>query len=212
MTGLVGVNETSHTLYFKSNKDGVLEQNVYSIDYLNPSEPKRLTEGGYWNDAVMDKLGTRLLVTRSSPDQPPQTYLADDSGSRILWVEQNRLDAAHPYAPFMAAHRPIQFGTLNAADGTVLHWEMITPPLKRGKKYPVFFEHYGGPGTGQQVTRSWGSPLRQPLSPSNPFELLFSPAFNRWFSFPSLMLELSYPASACWTQDRIRTVAIPTAL
>ena len=161
MTGLVGVNETSHTLYFKSNKDGVLEQNVYSIDYLNPSEPKRLTEGGYWNDAVMDKLGTRLLVTRSSPDQPPQTYLADDSGSRILWVEQNRLDAAHPYAPFMAAHRPIQFGTLNAADGTVLHWEMITPPLKRGKKYPVFFEHYGGPGTGQQVTRSWGSPLRQ---------------------------------------------------
>jgi dipeptidyl-peptidase-4 len=32
---------------------------------------------------------------------------------------------------------------------------MITPPLVPGKRYPVFFEHYGGPGTGQQVTRGW---------------------------------------------------------
>jgi dipeptidyl-peptidase-4 len=38
---------------------------------------------------------------------------------------------------------------------------MITPPLKPGKKYPVFFEHYGGPGTGQQVSRAWASPMRQ---------------------------------------------------
>ena len=40
---------------------------------------------------------------------------------------------------------------------------MITPPLVAGRKYPVFFEHYGGPGTGQQVTRNWGGALRQYL-------------------------------------------------
>jgi dipeptidyl-peptidase-4 len=61
----------------------------------------------------------------------------------------------------MAAHREIKFGTLKAADGTTLHWEMITPPLKPGRKYPVFFEHYGGPGTGQQVSRAWANPMRQ---------------------------------------------------
>jgi dipeptidyl-peptidase-4 len=161
MTGLVGVDEASHHLFFTGNKDGVLEQHVYSVDYVNPGEPQRLSELGYWNDAVMDKAGTHLIVTRSSPDQPPQVYLADDSGKRIAWVEENRLDASHPYAPFMASHREIKFGTLKAADGSTLYWEMITPPLVKGKKYPVFFEHYGGPGTGQQVTRAWASPMRQ---------------------------------------------------
>ena len=160
MTGLVGVDEPNHRLFFTANKDGVLEQHVYSVDYLSPGEPQRLTEAGYWNAADMDKAGTRLLIARSSPDQPPQVYLADDSGKRLAWVEQNRLDAAHPYAPYMAAHRPVKFGTLKASDGSNLHWEMITPPLKAGKKYPVFFEHYGGPGS-QQVKRAWMNPMAQ---------------------------------------------------
>ena len=108
----------------------------------------------------MDKAGTRLLVNRSSPAQPPQVYLADSSGKRIEWVEQNALDASHPYAPFLAAHRPVKFGTLTASDGSLLNWEMITPPLAKGHKYPVFFEHYGGPGS-QQVKRSWMSPMAQ---------------------------------------------------
>ena len=161
MTGLVGLNEATHQLYFTGNRDGALEQHVYSVDYLNPGEPKSMTEAGYWNEGAMDKSGTRLLVTRSSPDQPQQTYLADTSGRRIAWVEENKLNASHPYAPYLAAHRPIKFGTLKAADGSTLYYEMITPPLKPGKKYPVFFEHYGGPGTGQQVSKVWASPMRQ---------------------------------------------------
>jgi len=161
VTGLVGIDESNHRLFFTGNRDGALEQQVYSADYLRPGEPRRLSENGYWNAAEMDKHGTRLLITRSSPDQPPQVYLAGDSGKRIEWVEENKLDSTHPYAPYLAAHRPIRFGTIKAADGSTLYWEMITPPLKKGKKYPVFFEHYGGPGTGQQVSRAWASPMRQ---------------------------------------------------
>jgi dipeptidyl-peptidase-4 len=54
----------------------------------------------------------------------------------------------------------VQYGTLKAADGSTLHYEMITPALKAGKKYPVFFEHYGGPGS-QQVKRAWLNPMAQ---------------------------------------------------
>jgi dipeptidyl-peptidase-4 len=157
---LVGVDEAHHRLFFTGNKDGVLEQNVYALDYLQPGEPQRLTEAGFWNDAVMDKAGTHLLVTRSSPDQPPQVYLAGGDGKRIAWVEENKLDSSHPYAPFLAAKQPVKFGTLKAADGSTLYWEMITPPLERGKKYPIFFEHYGGP-TAQQVKRAWMNPMAQ---------------------------------------------------
>jgi dipeptidyl-peptidase-4 len=160
MTGLVGVDEPHHRAFFTGTKDSVLEGQVYSVDYLNPGEPQRLTETGYSNTADMDKAGTRLLISRSSPDQPPQVYLADDSGKHLAWVEENKLDASHPYAPFVAADRPVKFGTMKADDGSTLYWEMITPVLKPGKKYPVFFEHYGGPGS-QQVKRSWMNPMAQ---------------------------------------------------
>ena len=157
---LVGVDQANHRLFFTGNKDGELEQHVYALDYLQPGEPVRLSEPGYWNDAVMDKAGTRLLITRSSPGQPPQVYLADAAGKRVAWVEENRLDASHPYAPYLSAHRPVRYGTIQAADGSPLHWEMITPPLVKGRKYPVFFEHYGGP-TAQQVKRGWKNPMAQ---------------------------------------------------
>ncbi len=160
MTGLIGVDEASHRLFFTGNKDGVVEQHIYSVDYLNPGEPRRMTETGYWNVGEMDKNGTRLIVSRSAPEQPPQVYLADASGKRLAWVEQNKIDASHPYAPFVAAHRPVKFGTLKADDGSTLYWEMITPPLVNGRKYPVFFEHYGGPGS-QQVKRGWMNPMAQ---------------------------------------------------
>ena len=118
MTGLIGVNRRpTHRLLQRVTRDGALEQHVYSVDYLNPGEPRRLTETGYSNAGEMDKKGTRLLVTRSSPDQPPQVYLADTRGQRIAWVEQNKLNHSHPYAPYLAAHRPTNFGTLKAADG-----------------------------------------------------------------------------------------------
>ena len=160
MTGLVGIDEAKHRLFFTGNKDGVIESHVYSVDYLAPAEPKRLSEPGFWNSAEMDKAGTRLLINRSSPVQPQQVYLADTSGKRIEWVEQNKLDASHPYAPYVAAQRPVKFGTLQAADGSTLYWEMIAPPLKSGRKYPVYFEHYGGPGS-QQVKRAWMNPMAQ---------------------------------------------------
>lgn len=159
-TGLIGVDEAHHRLFFAANKDSVLESQIYTIDYLDPQEPKRLTESGYWNDAVMDQAGTHMLVSRSSPSQPPQVYLADATGKRLAWIEENRLDAKHPYAPFLAAHRPVQYGTLKAEDGSTLYYEMITPKLEAGKRYPVFFEHYGGPGA-QQVKRAWMSPMAQ---------------------------------------------------
>ncbi|HEY0270201.1 MAG TPA: DPP IV N-terminal domain-containing protein [Sphingomonas sp.] len=159
-TGLIGVDEARHRLFFVANKDTPLESQVYTIDYLHPGEPERLTERGYWNSAAMDKAATHMLVGRSSPDQPPQVYLADATGKRLGWIEENRLDAAHPYAPYLADRRPVTYGTLKAADGSPLYYEMITPKLEPGKRYPVFFEHYGGPGI-QTVTRSWGNPLAQ---------------------------------------------------
>lgn len=157
---LVGVDQTKVKLYFLGNKDGVLEQHLYALDLAHPGEPVRLTETGWWNGASMDAQATHAIVSRSNPNQPPQLYLADADGKRIEWISENAITAGHPYAPYLAQHRERRFGTIKAEDGTLLHWEMITPPLAPGKKYPVFFQHYGGPHV-QTVSRAWNGALAQ---------------------------------------------------
>ena len=161
VAALAGVDEAKGRLYFSGNKDGVLEQHLYSVDIARPGLVTRLTETGWWNAGSMDAAATRMIVARSNPNQPAQLYLADATGKRLAWVNENALNAAHPYHPYLASHQQRSFGTIKAEDGSTLYWEMITPPLEPGKKYPVFFQHYGGPGTGQQVTRAWNGVLPQ---------------------------------------------------
>lgn len=160
---LVGVDEGRGRLFFTGNRGDFLEQHLYSVDLTRPGRITQLTEGGWWNGATMDSSATHAIITRSNPNQPPQTYLADASGKRLRWINENALVSGHPYYPFLASHQQRQFGTIKAADGTTLYWEMITPKLEPGKTYPVFYQHYGGPGTGQQVTRGWNGALPQYL-------------------------------------------------
>ena len=163
VTNLVGVDEAKGRLYFTGLKDDVLEQHLYAVDIAQPNVITRLTERGYTNSATMDSSASRFIVSRSSPSQPTQVYLADTTGQRLSWINENAIVAGHPYAPYLASHRETKFGTIKADDGTTLYWEMITPKLVPGKRYPVFFQHYGGPGTGQQVTRGWQGALPQYL-------------------------------------------------
>ena len=65
--------------------------------------------------------------------------------------------------PSSPRHVAPTFGTLRAADGTELHYRMLSPPREPGRRYPVFVQVYGGPGAGRQATRAWGSPIQQYL-------------------------------------------------
>jgi len=160
---VVGVDQRHGRVYFTGNFETPLERHLYWIDLNRPRAPQRVTEAGWWNAAEMDEAASHALITRSNPGQPPQVYLADASGRRIVWIEENRLDPAHPYAPFLASHVAPTFGTLRASDGTILHYRMLSPPREPGRRYPVFVQVYGGPGTGRQATRAWANPIQQYL-------------------------------------------------
>jgi len=161
VTDLVGIDQQAGTIFIRATKDSVLAPQIYSLP-LAGGELVRLTDPEYSNAATMDAKGQTLLVTRSNDSTPPQSYLADQRGQRIAWIEENALDASHPYAPFLASHRPTQYGTIAAEDGTPLYWEMVTPELEPGKQYPVYFYHYGGPHA-QVVSKGWDGALRQAI-------------------------------------------------
>jgi dipeptidyl-peptidase-4 len=162
VTKLISIDETKGRILFLGNLDDVLAPQLYALDLSKSGTPERLTEMGWSNTASASRDGSTIVITRSSTSHPSQTYIADNIGKRLAWVEENKLDGAHPYGPYLASHRPTTFGTIKADDGSDLHWMMITPPLEPGKRCPVFFEHYGGPCL-QYVTRSWTGALPQAI-------------------------------------------------
>ena len=162
VTKLVGVDQDAGRVFFIGNRDGVLESHVYAFDLADPANVTRLTELGFTHGASMDEAGKTLLITRSAKDQPPQSYLADAAGNRLAWIEENALDADHPYTPHLASHVMPEFGTVPAEDGTSLHWMMLKPDMEPGKRYPVFYYHYSGPGP-QVVDRGWDGALAQAI-------------------------------------------------
>ena len=160
---IVGVDEARGRVYFTANRDTPLEQQLYAGSLAKAGPLTQLTRSGWWNDAVMDKAATRIVVARSNSDQPRQLYLADSGGRQLQWLSENALTGDHPYAPYVASHVKTQFGTIRAKDGSTLYTKMLTPVMEPGKRYPVFMIHYGGPGAGRQVTNQWGGALNQYL-------------------------------------------------
>ncbi|ODS98726.1 MAG: peptidase S9 [Erythrobacter sp. SCN 62-14] len=158
---LVGVNEAEGAFFFR-RIDDVLTGQIYRASLTEQSAPQRLTDPAFTYAASMDGAGRNLILTRSAPDQPPQHLLADNAGQPVMWIEENALGDSHPYAPYLAAHAMPEFGTIPGEDGTPLHWMMLIPRMEPGKRYPVFFSHYGGPGP-QMVTKGWGGTLAQAI-------------------------------------------------
>ncbi len=159
---VIGVDEGQGIVTFTGNRDSATEQNVYHVA-LTGGVVTPLGEAGWWTSARMNRDASRMIVSRSDPMQPDQSYLADADGKRLRWIEENRVGGSHPYAPFMAAHVKPEFGTLKAADGSILHYKILKPALVKGWKAPVFVQVYGGPGAGRQVMQSWGGALQQYL-------------------------------------------------
>ena len=159
---VVGVDEAGARVYFTGNRESPIEQQLYAVP-LAGGPVTLLTEPGWWNGVTMSRDASRAIVARSNANQPEQIYLADAQGQRLRWIEENRVEGDHPYAPYLAAHVKPVFGTIRAADGSLLQTKLLMPRLAEGEKAPVFVQVYGGPGAGRQVTNAWGGGLQQYL-------------------------------------------------
>ena len=84
--------------------------------------------GGIAVSSVVNAGGGTFAGTGQDPATPPQTGLYRFDGTRVQWIEENRLAPGHPYFPYLSRHRLPQFGTLTAADGAQLWWSLRTPP------------------------------------------------------------------------------------
>ncbi|MGH8250270.1 MAG: DPP IV N-terminal domain-containing protein [Steroidobacteraceae bacterium] len=153
-----GIDERRGRVCFMATLKTPLERHLYVADLDDGAKvaPHVLTGGDGWHNVTMSRDMRRFLTSYSDPAQPPQVSLHEANGKRLAWLVENPLDANHPYAPYLDRHVAPEFGTLPAADGTPLHWQLYKPAgFQAGKRYPAVLVVYGGP-TVQTVQRRWG--------------------------------------------------------
>lgn len=160
---LDGVNEQTGDVYFTASmRDGEelpIEQQMFRASLKRTVDPVAVTPGGGWWSVSVNGPATAYVGNYSDPTTPTQSALYRIDGTRVRWIEENKLDASHPFALYVSRLRTPEFGTMQS-HGQTLVWRMTTPPdFDPSKKYPVVMQVYGGPGTGAGVQKSW-----QPLT------------------------------------------------
>jgi dipeptidyl-peptidase 4 len=161
VAALLGVDEDKGWAFFSASRETPIERRIWRVSYRSDSEPEALTPAGGWWSADVAKSGRLFAATYDDPKTPPRTGLYREDGTLVRWIEENRLGPGHPFWPYAGRLPTPRFGTIKAADGEDLWWELRTPPgFDPAKKYPVIVEVYGGPA-GALVRRGWASPADQ---------------------------------------------------
>ncbi|HEX3896144.1 MAG TPA: S9 family peptidase [Rudaea sp.] len=154
---LLSVDEKGGLVYVQSNRDFVPDEQLYALrlDGSNASTPAKISEGDGLHAVKFGKDPKVYVDTFSNPSTPPQTSVHAGDGKFLSWIEENKLDAHHPYWPYRDAHIVPEFGTIEAADGQSLYYRVYKPlDFDPAKRYPVFDTYYGGPH-GRVVSRGW---------------------------------------------------------
>ncbi len=153
---VLAVDEAAGFVYFSAGRESPLDVQVYRVP-LAGGAIERLSKPDGIHRATFAKNASVYVDNWSTPDTPPQLQLFRNDGTLLATLLGNDIaDPQHPYAKYRAAHQPLEFGTLTAADGrTTLHYSLIRPAgFDPARRYPAVVYVYGGPAS-QTVTRGW---------------------------------------------------------
>jgi dipeptidyl-peptidase-4 len=154
---VMGVDEKTRTVYFSATEKSPTERHLYSasLDTTDPHQVHRITQDVGVHGISMSPDARFYLDNFASSSQPPQVSLHAADGTLKSWLLENKLDAQHPDAPYLADNSTAEVGTLTAADGQTLYYQLFKPPhFDPAKRYPAIVDVYGGPGV-QRVINNW---------------------------------------------------------
>jgi dipeptidyl-peptidase-4 len=156
--GLNGVNQATGEVFFTASmRDGEeypLEQQLFRTRLTEAATPVAVTPVGGWWSASMNRTATAYVGNYTDLTTPTQSGLYAADGRFVRWIEENALDADHPFHPFVSRRPAVQFGTLES-DGHTLVWQMARPvDFDPARTYPVVMQVYGGP-SGGGVRNGW---------------------------------------------------------
>ena len=147
----LGLDTKSNTIYYSSCEPDATQKSVYGIQ-LNGKNKKELTSAKGYNDAEFLKGMKYFIHTYSNANTPPVIRLRNAKGKLIQTLEDNSRLAKLLSSSY--ALSPKTISTIETDNGILNTWMILPHDFDSTKKYPVYFNVYGGPGHNE-VLDSW---------------------------------------------------------
>lgn len=147
----IGYAQQQGLLYFTSGMDKPSGSNLFSLG-LGDGKVRQITVGEGCHSIAFASGYNYFTDNYSSMSSPNVSTIRDASGAEVRVLEDNKALADKLQ---MLGLGSIEFGSFVSSDSVKLDFWQITPPdFDPGKKYPILFYVYGGPGH-QTVKNQW---------------------------------------------------------
>ncbi|OUT70383.1 MAG: peptidase S9 [Crocinitomicaceae bacterium TMED16] len=145
---IIGTSKDKKHLYYMATGKNPMNTMVYEYHFKKKKSKLLTPVEGTHNVSISDN-GTYIYDSYSNGDTPRKALLYTSNGkmAKLLLNAEEKLNNYNIAST--------ELGTLEAKDGTTLHYRLIKPAdFDPSKKYPVLNYVYGGPHA-QLVTNSW---------------------------------------------------------
>jgi len=152
---VLGVTPDESMVYFLATEASPIQRNLYRAG-IEEDDFDRLTEDDGWHGINLSPTCALYVDSWSSVTAPTRRVLCDGDGDEI-----RTLGAIDPtvFAEYHWSEK--ELFTVTTEDGVELYCSMMKPAnFDENKKYPVFFDVYGGPGTSA-VRNAWSGTMQQ---------------------------------------------------
>lgn len=147
----LGLDTKTNTIYYSSCEPHATQKSVFGVQ-VNGKNKKELTPLKGYNNAEFLKGMKYFIHTYSNANTPPIISLRNAKGELIEILEDN--DRLARLLNSSYALSPKTFSTIEAGGVDLNTWMILPHDFDSTKKYPVYFNVYGGPGHNE-VLDSW---------------------------------------------------------
>ncbi|MDD6209711.1 MAG: S9 family peptidase [Bacteroidales bacterium] len=143
VTGFLGYNPASKTVYYESTEEGPLYRSVYRIDAKNNKTKLSSQKGTNTADFSTD---FKYFIQYYSNISTPQTVSVCDANGKTIRVIEKNERLKNELAALNAPKK--EFLQIENSVGDKLNAWMLRPPgFSSSEKYPVVVMQYSGPGS-----------------------------------------------------------------
>ncbi|MBU2020534.1 MAG: DPP IV N-terminal domain-containing protein, partial [Bacteroidetes bacterium] len=138
-----GIDESKGLIFYSSAEKGAIHKGVYSIK-LDGTAKKALTNETGSNSADFSIGMKYFLKTYSNANTPPVFSLCDQKGKELYVLEDNK-DLRSKLKNYTLSNK--EFFQVQGATEKLNAWMIKPANFSPEKKYPVYINIYGGPGS-----------------------------------------------------------------
>ena len=146
-----GIDDKNTTIYYTSAENGAINKSIYKIGITGKKKTLISEEKGT-SDAEFSN-GMKYFIKSYSDANTPTVYSLCNNSGKVLTVLEDNVGLKATAAKYEFAKK--EFVTFKGHSEELNGWMIKPANFDPSKKYPVYINIYGGPGSNM-VSNSWG--------------------------------------------------------